>query len=59
MVLGTLLEDSFMTSMIKADGNLLGFFERPIAASLGVVTCALWLLPLVLAWRRRRAVAAG
>ncbi len=57
MVLGTLLEDSFMTSMIKADGNLLGFFERPIAAGLGVVTCALWLLPLVLGWRRRRAAA--
>lgn len=55
MVLGELLEGSFMTSMIKADGNLLGFFARPIAATLGVVTIALWLSPLVIAVLRRRA----
>ena len=40
LVLGGMLEDNFMTSMIKADGDLLGFFERPIAACLGVVTAA-------------------
>jgi TctA family transporter len=42
IVLGPLVEDSFMTSMMKADGNLLGFFERPIAAVLGVITLAIW-----------------
>ena len=26
--------------MIKADGNLLAFFERPIAGALGVLTLA-------------------
>ncbi|MBL8669788.1 MAG: tripartite tricarboxylate transporter permease, partial [Alphaproteobacteria bacterium] len=31
MVLGTLLEQHFVTSMIKADGNVLAFFDRPIA----------------------------
>jgi len=31
-----------MTSMMKADGNLLGFFERPIAAVLGVITLLIW-----------------
>ena len=40
IVLGPLVEENFMTSMIKADGNLLGFFERPIAAVLGVITLA-------------------
>ncbi len=54
LVLGGLLEDSFMTSMIKADGDLLTFFERPIAAVLGVVTIAVWLTPAVLHLRRRR-----
>ncbi len=54
MVLGELLEGSFMTSMIKADGNLLGFFARPIAATLGVLTIAVWLSPLALALLRRR-----
>ncbi len=54
LVLGNLLEDSFMTSMIKADGNLLAFFERPIAALLGIVTLAIWLVPLLLkVWRLR------
>lgn len=42
MVLGELFEQSFMTSMIKADGSLLGFFSRPIAGTLGILTLALW-----------------
>lgn len=59
IVLGKLLEDSFVTSMIKADGNLLAFFERPVAAGLGVVTLMVLALPLFQAIRRRRAVAHG
>ena len=31
-----------MTSMIKSDGNLLAFFERPVAAALGIVTLVAW-----------------
>ena len=31
MVLGTMLEEHFVTSMIKAEGHILAFFERPIA----------------------------
>jgi TctA family transporter len=57
VILGAMLEEHFVTSMIKADGNLLAFFERPIAASLGVLTILVWLLPLA-RWvraRRRRA----
>jgi len=46
IVLGTMLEDNFMSSMIKADGELLGFFSRPIAATLGVIVILLWLLPI-------------
>jgi TctA family transporter len=48
IVLGPMLEGNFMTAMIKADGNLLGFFERPIAAGLGILTLAVWLVPLAL-----------
>ena len=47
IVLGTLLEDNFMSSMIKADGDLTGFFSRPIAATLGVIVIALWLVPMI------------
>ncbi len=54
LVLGPMLEQNFITSMIKADGELLAFFERPIAAGLGVLTIAVWLLPVVVALRSRR-----
>ncbi|OYX04406.1 MAG: hypothetical protein B7Z15_17630 [Rhizobiales bacterium 32-66-8] len=53
IVLGKMLEEAFVTSMIKADGHLLGFFERPVAAGLGVVTLLVMLLPLWSAWRAR------
>src|SRR5262249_3727695 len=48
IVLGGMLEENFVTSMIKADGNLLAFFERPVAATLGVLTLAVWFLPLLM-----------
>ncbi len=54
LVLGPMLEQNFITSMIKANGNMLAFFERPIAAGLGIVTIAVWLLPLVIALLSRR-----
>jgi TctA family transporter len=42
LVLGEMLEQNFMTSMIKADGDPLFFFERPIAAVLGAMTLLIW-----------------
>ena len=53
IVLGNMLENNFMASMIKADGELLGFISRPIAATLGALTIALWLSPLLkVIWRQ-------
>jgi putative tricarboxylic transport membrane protein len=49
VVLGTMLEEHFFSSLVKADGNFLVFFERPIAGTLGVLTLLVWLLPV---WRR-------
>lgn len=57
VVLGTMLEENLVTSMIKADGNPLAFFERPIAASLGVVTFVILFWPLaswLVRWLRPR-----
>ena len=54
VVLGEMLEENLVSSLIKADGNVLAFFERPIAATLGVVTLVIWLSPL-LRLRRRTA----
>ena len=54
MVLGAMLEEHFISSMIKADGRLLAFFERPIAAGLGILTLAVLAWPLVRAWLGRK-----
>jgi len=59
LVLGPMLEKNFITSMIKADGSFMAFFERPIAAGLGVFTIAIWCVPLILILIRRRAAASG
>ncbi len=55
LVLGPLIEGNFITSMMKAEGHLLPFFERPIAGVLGVVTILIWLAPFALwLWKRGR-----
>ncbi|MEK9967783.1 MAG: tripartite tricarboxylate transporter permease [Ferrovibrio sp.] len=54
VVLGTMLEENFVTSMIKSDGNPLVFFERPIAAGLGTLVLVILLWPIG-AWLLRRA----
>ena len=53
IVLGSMLEEMFLSSMIKADGELLAFFSRPIAATLGVVTIMIWLIPLLKMIKKR------
>src|SRR5213595_2223058 len=55
VVLGGMLEENFITSMIKSDGRLMAFVDRPIAASLGAMTLAVWFLPMLL--RRLRQLA--
>jgi TctA family transporter len=54
MVLGGMLEQNFVTSMIKAGGNPLAFFERPLAAVLGVATMLIWFAPFFLGLRPSR-----
>jgi putative tricarboxylic transport membrane protein len=56
VVLGGMLEENFITSMIKSDGNLLAFVGRPIAATLAVVTVLVWLMPVVTFLVRKRRV---
>lgn len=53
VVLGTMLEENLVTSMIKANGNPLIFFERPISAGLGALTFAILIWPLA-SWLVRR-----
>jgi TctA family transporter len=54
IVLGAMLEENFISSMIKADGRFLDFVQRPIAGTLGVATLLVWLFPLLVYLHRRR-----
>ena len=55
LVLGPMLEERFLTSMLKSRGDWLAFFERPVAGALGVATNAIWLSPLLI-WSVRKAM---
>jgi TctA family transporter len=59
IVLGGMFEQNLVNSMIKARGNPAAFFERPVAAGLGVLTILVWLSPLLFAWARGRAQSRG
>ncbi len=47
VVLGGMLEENFITSMIKSNGDLGAFLARPIALSLAVVCLLVWTWPLL------------
>jgi TctA family transporter len=58
LILGPLVEENLMQSLIKSGGGFMAFFERPIAGTLGAVTLGLWALMLAFAlgrWLRERA----
>jgi TctA family transporter len=54
VVLGGMLEENFITSMIKSDGHLAAFVERPIAAGLALLTAVVWFAPAVMKLARGR-----
>lgn len=53
LVLGPMVQENFLTSMMKSDGSFAAFFERPLAGLLGLVTLAVWTVPVLLALARR------
>ncbi|KID12385.1 tripartite tricarboxylate transporter permease [Ponticoccus alexandrii] len=53
IVLGSMLEFNFVTSMLKSHGDPLIFVQRPIAAILALFVLAIWAAP-VIGWIRRR-----
>jgi len=57
VVLGGMLEDNFVSSVIKSDGEMAAFFTRPVAGVLAALTLAVWFLPLLMRRLRRLAVA--
>lgn len=59
MVLGKVVEESLVNSLIKANGSIVEFFNRPVAGTLAVVFFAIWLIPLVIIPLRRWWLAPG
>ena len=56
IVMGTMVEQSFVTSLIKSDGSVWPFFARPVASVLAALTFAALLWPLAdWLWRKARA----
>ena len=55
VVLGSMLEENFVSSVIKSDGAFSVFFTRPVAGVLAALTIAVWFLPLLM--RRLRSLA--
>ncbi len=53
VVLGKMLEENFITSMIKSDGSLATFFTRPIAMWLAITTLVILTWPVWAAVVRR------
>lgn len=52
IVMGSMVEQNFITSLIKSDGSILPFFDRPVSAVLAAMTFAALLWPLALwIWR--------
>lgn len=47
LVLGPILEQNFMISMIKSDWDLTQFFTRPVSGLLGGLTVFTWFAPLL------------
>jgi TctA family transporter len=55
IVMGTMVEQNFVTSLIKSDGDILPFFERPVSGVLAALTFGALLWPLgVWIWNRTR-----
>jgi putative tricarboxylic transport membrane protein len=53
IVMGTMVEQNFVTSLIKSDGDVLPFFERPVSSVLAAMTLAALLWPAAV-WTLRR-----
>lgn len=52
IVMGTMVEQSFVTSLIKSDGSILPFVVRPVSAILAAMTFLALFWPLIV-WLRR------
>jgi TctA family transporter len=53
LVLGPMIEENFVNSMIMSGGSFVGLVDRPIAGTLALVTGTVILWPIVAGLRSR------
>lgn len=51
IVIGPILEKNLVTTLIKSQGNLLDFINRPIAFGIFVIFCLIW-ITIIITWTR-------
>lgn len=54
VVLAPVLEENFLNTLVRSNGDLMIFFSRPVAIGLAVATFAILVLPLLKSLRRQR-----
>jgi len=54
IILGGPLEERFIQTLTSSGGAVTAFFSRPLAAALGLICMAIWLMPPILAILSRR-----
>ena len=55
LVLGPMLEETFLNSLIRARGDVLAFVERPLSMGLAALTLVICITPLAMfIWRKAR-----
>ncbi len=54
IVLGPMVEDRFMITVMRGQGEVLAFFDRPVSGILGLLTLSLWIAMIVKGVRGRR-----
>jgi TctA family transporter len=52
LILGPMLEQNFMTTMLKSGGHLIAFFDRPIGGTLAVLTLGAWAVVVAMSFMR-------
>lgn len=53
IVIGPILEENLITTLIKFQGSLIDFINRPIALALFVLSCLIW-ISIIYSWLRPR-----
>lgn len=54
IVLGKIVEQYLIRSIISSEGNIFAFVERPISAVLAIIVISIWLVPLIRMFLHRK-----